>query len=189
MATATLVSVDDYIDTYIRRGIKPACEYVDGFLVAKGMGNRKHSRLQRRLLELLGAYLEFEAFPELHARLRESEFRIPDTAVERKPVADEPYPTRRVYLCIEIISPSDTLGQMLEKCEHYHAWGTLYCWVLDPERQTGWEYHRKSRNRAIWQTIFWRRARFNLALGRFSARDRKREGSSRNKLTGRKDVC
>jgi Uma2 family endonuclease len=31
---------------------------------------------------------------------------------------------------------------MLEKCEHCHAWGTPYCWVIDPERQTAWEYHR-----------------------------------------------
>lgn len=142
MATAALVSIDDYISTYIQRSVKPAYEYVDGVLVAKGMGNRKHSRIQRRLLELLRAYSEFEAFPELHTRLRETEFRVPDIAVERTPVPDEPYPTIPVYLCIEIISPGDTLGQMLEKCEHYHAWGTPYCWVLDPERQSGWEYHR-----------------------------------------------
>lgn len=142
MATASLTSVDEYVHQYIEAGKKPACEYVDGLLVPKGMGNRKHSRLQRRLLELLQAYSEFEAFPELHAKLRETEFRIPDIAVERKPVAESFYPTRTVYLCIEILSPDQTLGQMLEKCEHYHAWGTPYCWVIDPERQTTWQYDR-----------------------------------------------
>lgn len=142
MATTALISVDDYVNSYIASGMKPACEYVDGVLVPKGMGNRKHSRIQRRLLELLQTYAEFEAFPELHARLRESEFRIPDIAVERKPVSEGFYPTKGIHLCVEILSPDQTLGQMLEKCEHYHAWGTPYCWVIDPERQTAWQYDR-----------------------------------------------
>jgi Uma2 family endonuclease len=142
MATAALISVEEYVHQYIDAGKKPACEYVDGILVPKGMGNRKHSRVQGRLLELLRAFSEFEAFPELHARLRETEFRLPDIAVERKPVAESFYPTRAVHLCIEILSPDQTLGQMLEKCEHYHAWGTAYCWVIDPERQTAWQYDR-----------------------------------------------
>jgi Uma2 family endonuclease len=110
------MSVEDYIKAYIDGGAKPACEYVDGFLIPKGMGNRKHSRIQRRLLELLRAYSNFEAFPELHARVRETEFRIPDIVVERKPVTEDYYPTKPVHLCIEIISPEQTLGQMLEKC-------------------------------------------------------------------------
>lgn len=142
MATTVLIPVGEYVRQYIESGQKPACEYVDGLLVPKGMGNRKHSRLQRRLLELLRAFSEFEAFPELHAKLRETEFRIPDIAVERKPVSEEFYPTRAVHLCIEILSPDQTLGQTLEKCEHYHAWGTPYCWVIDPERQTAWQYDR-----------------------------------------------
>jgi hypothetical protein len=44
------------------------------------------------VLELLAAYRTFEAFPELHARLRETEFRVPDIVVERKPVVNEEYP-------------------------------------------------------------------------------------------------
>lgn len=143
MATTALISVDEYVHQYIESGQKPSCEYVNGLLVPKGMGNRKHSRLQRRLLELLQVFSEFEAFPELHTRLRENEFRIPDIAVERKPVPEEIYPTRAVHLCIEILSPDQTLGQTLEKCEHYHAWGTPYCWVIDPERQIAWQYDRK----------------------------------------------
>ncbi len=32
----------------------------------------------------------------------------------------------------------------LAKCEEYHAWGVPYCWVLDPVKQTAWEYHAQS---------------------------------------------
>jgi Uma2 family endonuclease len=144
MSSATLLPVGDYIKTYIDGGATPPVEYVDGRLLPKGMGTRKHSRIQRRVLELLGAYRTFEAFPELHARLRETEFRIPDIIVERKPVVNEEYPVSPVYLCIEILSPDQTLRQLFDKCERYHAWGTGYCWVIDPEAPSAWEYHQKN---------------------------------------------
>ncbi len=44
-------------------------------------------------------------------------------------------------LCIEILSPEQGLGEMLAKYEKYHAWGVPYCWVIDPDKQTAWEYH------------------------------------------------
>jgi hypothetical protein len=33
---------------------------------------------------------------------------------------------------------------MLSKCEEYHAWGVLFCWVIDPVKRTAWEYHSAS---------------------------------------------
>jgi Uma2 family endonuclease len=43
-------------------------------------------------------------------------------------------------LCVEILSPEDRVGAMLAKCEEYHAWGVPHCWVIDPAKQTAWEY-------------------------------------------------
>ena len=33
---------------------------------------------------------------------------------------------------------------MLAKCEQYHAWGVPFCWVIDPEKRTAWQYHSAS---------------------------------------------
>jgi Uma2 family endonuclease len=30
---------------------------------------------------------------------------------------------------------------MLARCEEYHAWGVPFCWVIDPDKRTAWEYH------------------------------------------------
>jgi Uma2 family endonuclease len=46
-----------------------------------------------------------------------------------------------VLLCCEIHSPDDHLGGTLAKCEEYHDWGVPFCWVIDPDRRTAWEYH------------------------------------------------
>jgi hypothetical protein len=30
---------------------------------------------------------------------------------------------------------------MFAKCEQYHARGVPFCWVVDAEKQTAWQYH------------------------------------------------
>ena len=68
-----------------------------------------------------------------------NEYLIPD--VIASPEIQSPYPTEPVLLCVEILSPEDRVGAMLAKCEQYHAWGVPFCWVIDPEKQTAWQYH------------------------------------------------
>jgi Uma2 family endonuclease len=42
---------------------------------------------------------------------------------------------------VEILSPGDRLRATLAKCKEYHASGVPFCWVIDPEKQTAWQYH------------------------------------------------
>jgi Uma2 family endonuclease len=79
------------------------------------------------------------ALTELTLPMSATKFLVPDVAVVRR--IEEPYPTEPPLLCIEILSPEQGLGEMLAKCEKYHAWGVPYCWVIDAEKRTGWEYH------------------------------------------------
>ena len=45
-----------------------------------------------------------------------------------------------MLLCVEIVSPPDRVGKLFGKCEEYHKWGVLFCWMIDPERKLAWEY-------------------------------------------------
>jgi Uma2 family endonuclease len=74
--------------------------------------------------------------------LSSTKYLIPD--VIAAPEIQSPYPTDPVLLCVEILSPEDRVGATLAKCEDYHAWGVPFCWVIDPEKQTGWQYHAGS---------------------------------------------
>lgn len=81
--------------------------------------------------------------PELTARLRDTQFYVPDVAIEElaKPIQSRyPGPNNPVLLCVEIVSPPDRVGKLFGKCEEYHKWGVPYCWVIDPERKIVWEY-------------------------------------------------
>ena len=145
ISTPQPVLIDEYIARFIDGNEKPACEYVDGGLIAKPMGTRQHSQVQANLVKLIGSLYEqtLNPLPELTARLREGQFYVPDLAVEElvKPMEGRyPGPLDPVLLCVEIVSPPDRPGKLFGKCEEYHKWGVPYCWVIDPERKAAWEY-------------------------------------------------
>ena len=137
MSAATTVSVEDYL----HRTEKPYCEYVDGVLRPKAMPTKLHALIQKTLMTLLDRQ-GVEALSEVQVRLSPTRYLIPD--VIAAPEIQSPYPIDPVLLCVEILSPEDRIGTMLAKCEQYHAWGVPFCWVIDPEKQTGWHYHAGS---------------------------------------------
>jgi Uma2 family endonuclease len=137
MSAATTVSVEDYL----HRTEKPYCEYSDGVLHPKSLATTLHARVKFWLQVLLDRQ-GVEALSEVHVRLSPTKYLIPD--VIAAPEIQSPYPTDPVLLCIEILSPEDRVGATLAKCEDYHAWGVPFCWVIDPEKQTGWQYHAGS---------------------------------------------
>jgi Uma2 family endonuclease len=139
MATTTgrLMSVEEYL----KYTGKPNAEYIDGELRPKPMPTSLHGLIQM-LLGMLLRHQGGDCRSEVLLQLSPTKFLVPDLIVDSE-IAD-PYPTKPVQLCIEILSPDDRLGAMLAKCEDYHAWGVPYCWVVDPVKQIAWEYHAGS---------------------------------------------
>ena len=131
---AAAVSVEDYL----RRTERPYCEYVDGVLHPKAMATTLHALIQF-MLQVLLRRQGVQAAGEVHVRLSPTKYLIPDVIAAT--TLQHPYPTEPVLLCVEILSPEDGVGAMLSKCEQYHAWGVPFCWVIDPEKQTGWQYN------------------------------------------------
>jgi Uma2 family endonuclease len=144
-STPLLVSVEEYITRFVEGGEKPTCEYVDGELIPKSMPTKKHSQVQVNIAVVIRARYADTLNPlsELSVRLRETQFYVPDLAIEdlAKPIQGRyPGPNDPVLLCVEIMSPPDRVGKLFGKCEEYHKWSVPYCWVIDPERQIAWEY-------------------------------------------------
>jgi len=145
ITNAPLVAIEEYIARFVDGGEKPTCEYVDGELIPKSMGTKKHSQVQMNVGRLIGNRYEetLNPLPELTTRLREGKFYVPNIAVEEmaRPIPGRyPGPKEPVLLCVEIVSPPDRIGKLFAKCEEYHQWGVPYCWIIDPEPKTAWEY-------------------------------------------------
>ncbi len=126
------------VDEYLSASFKPACEYIDGILRRKPIPTKLHALVQFLLVTLLRKQ-GFEALAEVSVRVSATKFLIPDVIADLQ--IEDPYPTRPVPLCVEILSLEDRLSAAFAKCEEYHAWGVPYCWIIDPIKRTAWEYH------------------------------------------------
>jgi Uma2 family endonuclease len=142
MASSTAISVEQYLHT----AYQPDCDYVDGELVERNVGELKHSFLQ----SILGAYLRQLSRPlqirvatELRLRIGPTRYRIPDLTVMLRDQPLEPVPTRPPFLCIEIVSPEDRMSRLTERVKEYLAFGVKHVWVVDPETRTAFSYTRE----------------------------------------------
>ena len=132
MASSTAISVAEYL----RTSYHPDCDYVDGEVVERNVGEYSHSTVQGILLKILFALedvLRIRVRPELRMRVSPTRYRIPDICVMLKSQLVEPVPTRPPFLCIEIVSPEDRMTRVIERVKDYLAFGVDYVWVIDPD--------------------------------------------------------
>jgi Uma2 family endonuclease len=140
MSTAHLVSVQEYLSTSYR----PDCDYVEGVIEERNLGEHDHSYLQALLAELLGPWARsngYKCLTEQRVQVKESRFRIPDLCLISKSDRDR-VTMRPPLLCVEILSPEDRQSRMTVRLDDYLAMGVTECWVIDPELRRGWVYSR-----------------------------------------------
>ena len=139
MVTGTLVPVEEYLHTCY----EPDCDYLEGVLAERNVGQRDHSRTQLLLAKYFAVREELwgiKAFTELRLRVRERRYRIPDLCVVLGEMPDEPVFTTTPFLCVEILSPDDTVSALQERIDDYLQFGVRFVWLIDPQSRRGWVY-------------------------------------------------
>jgi len=132
MGTAAGVSLDEYL----RTSYDPDCEYVDGEVVERNLGERDHSKLQGALTSwffVRRKELDIHPYPEQRIRIAPRRYRIPDVCVVWGPEPEEQVFTSPPLICVEILSPEDRAGKMQEKIDDYLGFGIRYVWVINPQ--------------------------------------------------------
>ena len=100
MPSRTLVSVDEYLHT----SYDPDCDYVDGAIVERNVGERDHSELQGEIyayLRSLGRKLNIRPYIEQRVQVGSSRFRIPDICVVHGGRPNEQIFTKPPLIAIE----------------------------------------------------------------------------------------
>ena len=129
---ATLVPVEEYL----RTNYDPDCEYVDGQIVERNLGEKPHSRIQGELLFHLydrAKELGMEVLPTQRVQISPMRYRIPDVTVLRE--SEEEIVTSPPFICIEVLSPDDTMQYMQEKIDDYLDFGVPYVWIINPRNK------------------------------------------------------
>src|ERR1017187_1889638 len=123
------------IEEYLSTAYRPDCDYVDGEVRERNLGEYPHSNLQTGV----AAWFRFRqrdwdirVLVEQRVRVSPRRFRVPDVCVRRRDQPIEPVFTQPPLVCIEILSKDDRLRDMQERVDEYLNFGVPNVWILDP---------------------------------------------------------
>jgi Uma2 family endonuclease len=140
MPAGTQISVEEYLHTIYH----PDCDYVDGAVEERNLGERDHSWIQGNLVTFFMSQFRktgIAALPEWRFQTRPTTFRIPDVVVTRgKP--DEQILTKPPLLCIEILSSEDRVSRTNLRIQEYLDFGVPVVWLVDPAERRVWVYRK-----------------------------------------------
>ncbi len=127
------------LSDYLGHSFRPDCDYIDGELQERNLGELDHSELQTRLIELL-ATAEFKRHirtnSELRVQVKPTRFRVPDVCVRRRDAPREQIVRTPPILCIEVLSPEDTVKKTRERVRDFLEMGVREVWIFDPATRT-----------------------------------------------------
>ena len=141
MATAALVSVEEYLQTSYR----PDCDYVNGVIEERHLGQRDHSGAQRALLIWFWAHekeLRLKAYPEQRVLVGPMRYRVPDISVVSLPGPKDQVFQTPPFIVVEILSPDDTFPKLQERFDDYLDMNVPNIWVIDPASFRAWHITR-----------------------------------------------
>jgi Uma2 family endonuclease len=134
MRSSTVIPVEEYLNTSYR----PDCEYLEGTILERNVGEYEHARLQMLLgARLVGMEKQLRTRTLIGQRVqvKSARFRVPDLCVIRASDPIEAIVRRPPFLCVEVLSREDRMSEMLERVEDYQSFGVPYVWVIDPRRR------------------------------------------------------
>jgi Uma2 family endonuclease len=125
------ISVEEYLST----SYHPDCEYDEGVLEERNLGEFEHSFLQINLGTIFTTHIaEWGVFglTEQRVQIKPRRYVVPDVAVLRMGTPRERILTRPPLIAIEIVSPEDRMKDVAAKAAEYLAFGVEHNWIIDP---------------------------------------------------------
>ena len=144
---ASSPQVANPLEVYLHTTFRPDCDYVDGQILERNVGEGEHSFVQGYLVALFWQNrMEWKVvvYPEQRIQVSPTRYRIPDVCVVSDQAPFESVLTRPPLLCIEILSSEDRWPRMTERLEDYRAMGVPSLWVIDPLETKAWAWSRNT---------------------------------------------
>lgn len=130
-----IVSMRDYLS----HTPDPDCEYVDGHLLERSVGEIGHGDAQGRTYAfVLFNAKGFWAGVEIRVQVSSNRFRIPDVVILRGGRPEGRIITEAPEVAVEVLSPEDRSSDVQDKIDEYLRFGVQAVWLIDPESQCAW---------------------------------------------------
>lgn len=123
------------VEEYLSTSYDPDCEYDNGVVVERNLGEIEHAYLQSLLATLFTNHASewnVLSLTEQRVQIKPERFLVPDICVLRPGAPWEKFITRPPKIAIEILSPEDTIRGAEKKTGEYLEFGVDHVWVIDP---------------------------------------------------------
>jgi len=140
MATATQLPIS--MSEYLHTSYNPDCDYVDGKIEDRNLGELDHAELQRAFLLHFDRHKRewgIRAVPEIRIRASATRVRIADVAVISVEAPREQVIQTPPVAVIEILSPEDRVSRYAQRLDDYRRMGVKSIWVVDPVTRKGFD--------------------------------------------------
>ncbi len=137
MATTAFVPIEEYLSTSYR----PDCDYVDGEIQERNLGEELHGLIQKMIAAIFTVNRRswgFRSITEQRVQVSPTRFRIPDVCIvpsDRPVIGVHRMPP---VLCVEVLSPEDRFQRVLERVQEYTRMGVPHVWIIDPVSREIW---------------------------------------------------
>src|ERR1700756_2178507 len=141
MATLPIEKPFVTVEEYLRTVYRPDCDYVDGRVEERNLGEYDHGLLQAFISALFTnnrTAWGVRTVTEVRTQVKNTRFRVPDVSVLRADAPREPIIKHPQLIAIEILSPEDRLNRIQEKVDDYLEFGVEHVWIIDPETRRAW---------------------------------------------------
>jgi Uma2 family endonuclease len=137
MAATTLIPVSEYLSTTYR----PDCDYIEGELQERNLGESAHSFMQLILAAIFHKNRHawnIVAGTEIRVQVGKNRFRVPDIGIMCRSDPVDRIVQKAPLICIEVLSPEDRLQRMQERIDDYVRMGVEHIWLIDPISRHAW---------------------------------------------------
>ena len=140
MSTAAHLPIS--VSEYLHTSYQPDCDYVDGVIEERNLGELDHAEIQGALLLYLSQHKRewgIRAVPEIRVQVSPTRFRIADICIVSVAAPREQIIKTPPVGIVEVLSPEDRVPRYSERLEDYRRMGVRSIWVIDPATRKGFD--------------------------------------------------
>ena len=127
---------------YLHTSYHPDCDFVDGEVQERNLGEFDHAAIQGLLASWFGQHRQewgLHVLPEMRIRVSATRVRIADVCLMARSQQIERVLTHPPLAVIEILSPEDRIARYNERLSDYRNMGIQNVWVIDPINAVGYD--------------------------------------------------
>ena len=137
-AAHPLISVSEYLHT----SYQPDCDYVDGVIEERNLGELDHAEVPRALILWLSQHERewgIRTVPEIRVQTSPTRFRVADICIVSVAVPREQIMKTPPVAIVEVMSSEDRIPRYSVRLEDYRKMGVRNIWVIDPASRKGYD--------------------------------------------------